>query len=356
MNPPEPVQADLYPALEDLDVGVGRAAFFRRASDRDFDIRSPSNSVQPPRRSWRRSRPCIPCALGGTAGCRPDAGHSGRHHAVRRDERTGEYVFGRFEILERLGSGGAGTVFRARDSRLARLIALKVALGRGSLLERSQATLRARGPNAGRAGHPNIIPIYEFGESGGLPYIVEELCDGPNLAIWLRDNAATGKPVSIRSAADAPSAPGRGGGPTPYCAGIVHRDRSRQCVAVAAGPTGCGLRARCKSTKIGAARLRLRIAKLVRDGGTRSRPARPCGDRSLRWPPNRPKARGRSREVGPPADVESSGVILSRSCSTGRRPIEGRSDVDTCAVIDRRARSLRGTCGRTCRPTSKRSV
>ena len=31
--------------------------------------------------------------------------------------------------------------------------------------------------------HPNIIPIYEFGESGGLPYIVEELCDGPNLAV-----------------------------------------------------------------------------------------------------------------------------------------------------------------------------
>ncbi len=131
--------------------------------------------------------------------------------------------FGRFELLERLGAGGSGVVFKARDPQLGRLVALKVA--RAETLFSQEAKLRftreARLLAAMR--HPNIIPLYEAGEANGLPYLVQELCDGPNLAAWLRQEYEAERPVPIALATRWALLTAKGVAHA-HSVGIVHRD------------------------------------------------------------------------------------------------------------------------------------
>lgn len=80
-----------------------------------------------------------------------------------------------FTILDRVGSGGMGAVFRARDESLLRYVALKVIKGRqdGRLVEEARAQARMR--------HPNIVRIYYVGEHLNLPFLAMELVDGQSL-------------------------------------------------------------------------------------------------------------------------------------------------------------------------------
>jgi tetratricopeptide (TPR) repeat protein/tRNA A-37 threonylcarbamoyl transferase component Bud32 len=81
----------------------------------------------------------------------------------------------RFECLEFLGRGGMGTVFKARDRRLDRVVALKFLRGdRPELVERFAREARAQA----KVEHPNICNVYEVGEVGGSPYIAMQLVDG----------------------------------------------------------------------------------------------------------------------------------------------------------------------------------
>jgi serine/threonine protein kinase len=90
----------------------------------------------------------------------------------------GTYL-GPYEILGSLGAGGMGQVYRARDSRLDRQVALKVmndaAAGEGS--ERFQREARA----AAGLNHPHICAVYDVGEAGGRPFLVMELIEGHTL-------------------------------------------------------------------------------------------------------------------------------------------------------------------------------
>jgi tetratricopeptide (TPR) repeat protein len=85
-----------------------------------------------------------------------------------------------YEILGELGQGGNGVVYRARRSGLKRLTALKVL--RGGLTDpREAARLRGEALALARIGHPNIIQIYEFGETCGRPYLALEFAPGGSL-------------------------------------------------------------------------------------------------------------------------------------------------------------------------------
>src|SRR5215469_1240799 len=88
---------------------------------------------------------------------------------------------GPYEILARLGAGGMGEVYRARDARLHREVAIKVLSA--SLADDADRLLRfAREAKAASAlNHPNIITIHEVGEIEGLHFIVTELIDGNTL-------------------------------------------------------------------------------------------------------------------------------------------------------------------------------
>jgi predicted ATPase len=88
---------------------------------------------------------------------------------------------GRYVIGERLGAGGMGEVYRARDTRLERDVAVKIlgrrARGRAGALERFEREARA----ASALNHPNIVTVYDIAEEDSSPYIVMELVEGESL-------------------------------------------------------------------------------------------------------------------------------------------------------------------------------
>jgi eukaryotic-like serine/threonine-protein kinase len=245
---------------------------------------------------------------------------------VRATSGLARTVFGRFEIMERIGSGGAGTVFRARDSRLARMVALKVARAEALFSGEAKQRFVREAQTLAALRHPNIIPIYEFGESGGLPYIVEELCEGPNLAVWIRQKVEARKKVPIRAAVQWALVLAEAVAHAHRC-GIVHRDLKPSNVLLGPPVEHISGRPVDDSAMDGFA-LRVTdfgIAKLFGSEESVTASLAVLGTAAYMAPE---QAEGRSREVGPPADVYSLGVILYELL-TGRRPIEGRSDVDT---------------------------
>ena len=109
---------------------------------------------------------------------------------------TGQLV-GHYRVLEKIGAGGMGEVFRARDERLGRDVALKLIRPASSSnpdhLRRFEQEARA----AAALNHPNILAIYDVGFEGTVPYIVSELLEGKNL----RERMYAG-PILVREAAD----------------------------------------------------------------------------------------------------------------------------------------------------------
>ena len=91
---------------------------------------------------------------------------------------------GVYEIVGPLGTGGMGEVYRARDTRLGRTVAIKV-IGRDFTGDRGARERIAREAQlASSLNHPNIVTVYDVGDDEGHPYIVMELIDGESL--WQR--------------------------------------------------------------------------------------------------------------------------------------------------------------------------
>ena len=97
--------------------------------------------------------------------------------------------FGRYEILEEVGSGGFGTVYKAQDEVLGRVIALKI-LHPGLLIDRSFVTrFRNEARLAAQIEHPNLVPIYDFGEIDGRIFITMAYMAGGSLKDKLKEGA-----------------------------------------------------------------------------------------------------------------------------------------------------------------------
>ena len=125
---------------------------------------------------------------------------------------------GPYEILSLLGAGGMGEVYRARDTRLGREVAIKVLPESFSKdpdrLRRFEQEARA----ASQLNHPNIVTVHDFGTHGGAPYVVQELLEGETLRERLRTGA-----LPARKAVEYGIQVARGLAAA-HEKGIVHRD------------------------------------------------------------------------------------------------------------------------------------
>jgi tetratricopeptide (TPR) repeat protein len=212
-----------------------------------------------------------------------------------------------YEVLGELGRGGTGVVYGARHIGLKRLTALKVLRGGSSADPREAARLRGEALALARIGHPNIIQIYEVGETGGRPYLALEFAPGGSL-----DARLLGAPQPARAAASLLETLARAVHAA-HRAGVVHRDLKPGNVLFAEDGTP-------KIADFGLAK-RLNAA----DAQTRT------GD-ILGTPYYMAPEQARCTAVGPAADVYALGAILYELL-TGRPPFQGETVWATLAQV-----------------------
>jgi serine/threonine protein kinase len=229
--------------------------------------------------------------------------------------RLGPYV-----IVSPLGAGGMGEVYRARDDRLARDVAIKVLLswaaGDPEMLRRFESEARA----AGALNHPGIVSIHDVGQSEFGPFIVSELLDGETLREVLRRGPIhpTDAIDLTRQAADALAAA--------HAHGIVHRDLKPENLFV----TNDG---RLKILDFGIARVAPRTSPsdptVLSNAPVRTVPGEVLGTFGYMSPEQL-----EGHEVDHRSDVFSLGSVLYEMLS-GRRAFPGRSPIEIADSVRR---------------------
>jgi WD40 repeat protein/tRNA A-37 threonylcarbamoyl transferase component Bud32 len=214
-----------------------------------------------------------------------------------------------YEILGELGRGGMGVVYKARQIRLNRVVALKVILQGAHAGAEQRARFQAEAEAVARLQHPNIVQIHEVGEHDGLPWLVLEYLPGGSLAEGLH-----GRPLSPTDAATLVLALARAVAYAHGC-GIVHRDLKPANVLLTADGVP-------RITDFG-------LAKRLDAGDGPTQTGVVLGSPSYMAPE---QAAGRGREVGPPADIYALGAILYELL-TNRPPFQGDSRMETIQQV-----------------------
>jgi eukaryotic-like serine/threonine-protein kinase len=228
---------------------------------------------------------------------------------------------GPYEILSLVGAGGMGEVYRARDSKLNRDIALKVLLEREAADPQRRARFAREAQNIAALNHPNIVTIYSVEEADGIPFLTMELVSGrPLREIIPKDGMPLERLLAIAiPLADALNAA--------HARGISHRDLKPANIMV-------GADGRVKILDFGLAKLHEHEPASVPPGATS-------------WP-TAEHLTGEGRIVGTAAymspeqaegkpldhrtDIFSFGVILYEM-ATGERPFQGDTTISVIASI-----------------------
>jgi serine/threonine protein kinase len=119
-------------------------------------------------------------------GLEPDAASAPSEPAGSNLFETPRFC-GDYELLEEIARGGMGIVFRARQTSLARIVAIKMILAGQFATQEQALRFRAEAEAAARLRHPNIVAIFETGEADRQPFIAMEYVPGGNLSSLVRD-------------------------------------------------------------------------------------------------------------------------------------------------------------------------
>ncbi len=213
-----------------------------------------------------------------------------------------ESHLGRYEILEELGRGDMGIVYRAHDPLIDRFVAIKT-IDLQKLGDKEKDEYKARfyqeAKAAGRLNHPNIITIYDLGRKGDIAYIAMELMEGPEL----QDIVAGGASLSLGQKLDI-SVQIAAGLAYAHEHGVVHRDIKPSNIMVLRGT-------HVKIADFGIARMETALWRTQ-------------VDRIIGSPLYMSPEQVQSHPVGPPSDIFSLGIVLYQTL-TGKLPFNGTS-------------------------------
>lgn len=143
---------------------------------------------------------------------------------------SGETLARRYRILETLGQGGTGTVYKALDVRLQRVVALKVVRSKVASDTEFRARFLREADALARLNHPNIVQMYDEGEAEGLLYLAVQYIEGRSL----REIMVQGKPLDLEYAIEIAR---QVGGALGYAhqRGVVHRDVKPSNILISTG-------------------------------------------------------------------------------------------------------------------------
>jgi serine/threonine-protein kinase len=217
--------------------------------------------------------------------------------------------FGDYQLLEELGRGGMGVVYRAHQTSLNREVAVKMIL-RGQLaspadFDRFQVEAEA----AARLNHPGIVPVYEVGQQDGRPYFSMNYVVGETLADRLADGPLVGREAAriLVTVARAIHYAHR--------QGVLHRDLKPANILL-------DVNGEPHVTDFGLAKRVTDSENLTRTGSVLGTPAYIAPE----------QAAGDRGQVGPSSDVYSLGSILYHLL-TGRPPFQAATPVDTVLLV-----------------------
>lgn len=214
-----------------------------------------------------------------------------------------------YEVLEMLGAGGMGVVYKARQERLDRYVALKMIRAGAGALPEDLLRFEAEAKAVAAIEHANIVKIFGIGEQDGRPYFSLEFLAGGSLAKQIG-----GKPQPVDEAARIVEVLARAIA-VAHQHGVIHRDLKPANVLVAADGT-------LKITDFGL------VKRLEGDSG-QTRSGSILGTPSYMAPE---QAWGENQQVGPASDQYSLGAILYELL-TGRPPFQGTSVLDTLDMV-----------------------
>jgi hypothetical protein len=225
------------------------------------------------------------------------------------DTAVREWLGGKYEILEEIGRGGMGVVYRAHQSGVRRVVAIKMILGGEHTTAAALERFRIEAEAAARLRHDGIVQIFDLGTESGRPYLVMEYVPGGSLKSQL-----DGTPWPGPQAAEL----------VERLARIIHAAHEKQIIHRDLKPANILLSpdGQIRITDFGLAKLMDESASLTLTGEVLGTPSYMAPE----------QARGERKEILPATDVYALGVILYELL-TGRPPFKGATATETIMQV-----------------------